>query len=174
MVARTSLQALVWLCVAWSPAHGIENSTSPCDSVSFSVQLKPVCPREPGEIGLTFEEAKNPSLVVRFKQRASSVEPVWAGFGENPYRIERNFSTLFSKAIPDAAIFTDQGRESVQVAYPKSVSQTPPAIEIGVCEDPRGRCEGIAPGQWLTPRPIVIPGCQAPPVVVVPVYSGCR
>lgn len=174
--ARTSFQWLTWLLVAWGClAFGREAPpASPCDSESFEVQFRAVCPANPGDLPTIYEEATHPTLVIRFdNERRPNSGAVFASFGPNPYAAIEGLSTLFSVSVPEPTIFTEEGRQKVQLAY--SPQNTPgfKNLVFVVCDDAKGKCQS-ADKKILTARDMRFSACNIPPLVVLPVYAGCR
>lgn len=171
---RTSIRMALLLLFAWRPVVGIESSTSPCVSDSFEVQFRAVCPAEPSEVEVTFEESKHPTLVVRNRVRLrTDAEPFTASFGPS-LLIAKTQRALFSVPVKDATIFGEAGRQRIQLQYPTSIATAGGSseMELKVCEDKDGRC--LEGSKSLVPKEYRFTRCQVPELVTIPVYSGCR
>lgn len=174
--AMTSFQLLTLLLVAWGcPSLGQEAPpASPCDSESFEVQLRAVCPANPGDLPITYEEAAHPTLVIRFdNDRRPNSDAVFASFGPNPYAAVEGLSTLFSVSVQDPAVFSEAGRQKVQLAYHSRNSRGFKNLVFTVCDDAKGKCQS-ADKKILSAKEMRFSACNIPQLVILPVYAGCR
>lgn len=172
----TSFQRLTLLLAVWSGSVlGLEATpTSPCDSDSFEVQFRAVCPTNPGDLPITYEEATRPTLVIRVdEERRPNSEAVFASFGPNPYAAVEGIATLFSMSVNDPAIFAANGRQKVQLSYSSRVKTGFKNLVFTVCDDSKGKCDS-RDKKILTAKEMRFSACNIPPLVVLPVYAGCR
>lgn len=172
----TSFQLLTLLLVAWGcQVFGQEAPpASPCDSESFEVQFRAVCPANPGDLPMIYEEATHPTLVIRFdNERRPNSDAVFASFGPNPYAAVEGFNTLFSLSVNEPTIFQTNGRQRVQLSYSERNTPGFKNLVFTVCDDSKGKCQS-ADKKILTAKEMRFSACNIPPLVVLPVYAGCR
>lgn len=174
-VARTSFQVLTVFLVAWGSVFGQDAPpASPCDSDSFEVQFRAVCPTNPSDLPIIYEESAHPTMVIRIdNDRKPNSDAVFAAFGPNPYAGVDNVTTLFSSAVNEAAIFSENGRKKVQLFYGNRNAHGFKNIVFTVCDDPKGKCVS-ADKKILSAREIRFSSCNVPALVTIPVYAGCR